>query len=354
MNADARHEAASCSGKDQGAARSGANPVQHRVPRVSVVVPTCRRRALLERGLDALSAQDLPPDEYELVVVHDGDNEAFLDFAAAYAERLAARGGPALRFVARPHAGPASARNAGWQLAAAPVIAFTDDDTVPDPSWLRRGLEVIDAGADAAWGRIIVPLPPDPTDYERDAAQLGEAGFVTANCFCRRQVLAAIGGFDERFRRAWREDSDLYFQLLDAGVRVVHAPEAAVLHPMRPARWGVSLSQQRKVLYDALLFKKHRVRYRAQIRRAPRWDYYLTVAALVAVPVGLASGAAAVAAAGAAGWAVLTGRFCAQRLRGSSLATAHVAEMAVTSALIPPLAVFWRFVGALRFRVMFL
>jgi hypothetical protein len=50
----------------------------------------------------------------------------------------------------------------------------------------------------------------------------------------------------------------------------------------------------------------------------------------------------------------LTGAFMARRLRGTSRRPAHVAEMAVTSAVIPPLAVYWRLRGAFVHRVRFL
>jgi hypothetical protein len=52
----------------------------------------------------------------------------------------------------------------------------------------------------------------------------------------------------------------------------------------------------------------------------------------------------------AAIWLALTARFCTERLAHTSRAPSHVAEMIVTSALIPPLAVFWRMVGAFKFR----
>jgi hypothetical protein len=129
---------------------------------------------------------------------------------------------------------------------------------------------------------------------------------------------------------------------------------AVVVHPLRKARWGVSIAQQRKVLFDALLYKKHRALYRQRIRSAPRLDYYATVAAL-ATGIGAAALGAPGLAAGAAGvWAALTGRFCARRLAGTRRDLEHVGEMLVTSAVIPPLAVFWRAVGAARFRVVFL
>jgi glycosyltransferase involved in cell wall biosynthesis len=309
---------------------------------------------MLDRCLSALAAQELPGADFEIIVVHDGPSEPTRKLAAEWAEKLAKTGGPRLRFDSPPHGGPAAARNTGWRLADAEIVAFTDDDTVPDPGWLVAALVAMQPDVEAAWGRIVMPLPTNPTDYEIDAARLSLSQFVTANCFCTKRVLERLGGFDERFEQAWREDSDLYFRLIEAGAGVVHVPEAVVVHPVRPASWGVSLRQQRKVLYDALLFKKHRNLYRARIRKAPRWDYYLIVASLVGTVVALGVGAPAVAAASAALWLIFTGRFCVARLRSAAKTPPHVAEMIVTSVLIPPVAVFWRLVGALRYRVVFL
>src|SRR5690606_26308400 len=129
---------------------------------------------------------------------------------------------------------------------------------------------------------------------------------------------------------------------------------AVVVHPVRPAPWGVSLTQQRKVLFDALLYKKHPRLYRQRVRSTPRWDYYAIVASLAVAGSALASGAALVAAAAAVAWTAMTVRFCAARLARTRKTARHVAEIVVTSAVIPPVAVFWRAVGALRFRVLLL
>jgi GT2 family glycosyltransferase len=287
-------------------------------PSVSVVVPTCGRAELLARCLEALKNQTLARNAYEIIVVDDS----------------------ALK------SGPAAARNRGWRQARAPVVAFTDDDTVPERQWLERGLEAMKDPVDAASGRIVMPIPREPTDYERDAQGLERSEFVTANCFVRKRVLERLGGFDESFRLAWREDSDLHFRLLRAGARLVRAPRAVVVHPVRPAGWGVSVRQQKKVMYDALLFKKHRRLYRERIRSGARWDYYLIVASLVVAVLGFAPALLV--------WLLLTLKFFIERLRGASKRPAHVLEMLVTSILIPPAAVFWRFAGALRYRVAFL
>jgi len=321
---------------------------------VSVVVPTCGRADLLDRCLSALTVQTVRAADIEIIVVDDAVLEATRTAIAGWSERMAPRG-LALRYIANhgPH-GPAAARNRGWRAARAGVIAFTDDDTVPDPDWLRNALLAFGDDVDALWGRIIMPLPEQPTDYERDAGHLSTAEFVTANCLCRKAVLDALGGFDERFRMAWREDSDFHFRLLELGARIRHVPQAVVVHPVRPAPWGVSIGQQKKIQFDALLYKKHPLLYRRKIRSTPRWDYYLTVASLLAAPASATLGHAPLAAGAAAVWVAMTARMCRARLQHTAKTAAHVVEMALTSAAIPVLAVWWRMVGALRFRVLFL
>lgn len=318
---------------------------------VTVVIPTFRRPLLLERCLRTLERQRLAPLRYEIVVADDGAEAA----TRAAVERRR-RGGTEvpIRYVAvRGRHGPAAARNAGWRAAAGEVIAFTDDDCIPEPGWLAAGLAAL-AEREAVWGRVVVPLPLEPSDYQMNAARLQKAEFTTANCFCRRAALEAIGGLDERFTQAWREDSDLYFSLLERGARVGRAERAVVVHPIRPAPWGVSLAQQRKIRFDALLYKKHPALYRRHIRAAPPWGYYLNAALLLLFPFALLQGGDILAAASGAGWLLSTGRFCRRRLEGTSRRLDHLLEMALTSALIPTLAVFWRLFGALRFRVPFL
>jgi glycosyltransferase involved in cell wall biosynthesis len=322
--------------------------------RVSVVVPTCRRPDLLGRCLAALLTQELPPTLYEIIVADDAAD----DETRALVEDLAARGGCrglVVRYVAvQGGHGPAAARNAGWRAARGGIVAFTDDDCLPDPCWLLEGLAVFrHACVAAVSGRIVMPTPRMPTDYEVDAARLQSSEFVTANCFCRRDALEAVGGFDERFPLAFREDSDLHFSLLAKGFEIGRAPGAIVRHPVRPAAWGVSLRQQRKSMCNALLFKKHPRLYRERIQPAPPLRYYVMLAALTFGASALVRRRPAAALAGSALWLALTGEFCARRLRGTSRAPRHVLEMAVTSALIPPLSVYWRLRGALKYRVLF-
>lgn len=321
-------------------------------PRVSVVVPTFHRAALLVRCLAALTKQSLVADEYEILVADDAADEA----TRRQVEALAGNGRGNLRYLAvtGPH-GPAAARNVGWRAARAPVIAFTDDDTVPNPDWIAEGAGALqrDGELAAVTGQVIVPLPATPTDYERNEAGLEGAEFVTANCFCRRDVLEAIGGFDERFTAAWREDSDLHFRLLRRGAKLRKVPSAVVVHPVRPAPWGVSLRMQRKSQFDALLYKKHPALYRKHIGPRPPLDYYGIVLSVPIALVASALGATIVGLVAVVLGAVLMMRFLGRRLRGTSHAPRHVLEMLVTSLFIPCLSIFWRVYGAVKFRVWF-
>lgn len=318
---------------------------------VSVVVPTYRRPALLKRCLDALLAQTLHPSLYEIVVADDAPEDAVRELVEGEAMRARC----ALRYVAvRDTQGAAGARNAGWRAAQGEIVAFTDDDTVPDRNWLLAGLRALAAGASAVTGRVEMPLPEHPTDYEKDAAGLTRAEFVTANCFVRREVLERIGGFDERFTSAWREDSDLHFRLLEAGCRIEHAPDALVVHPVREAGFGVSLAQQRKVVFDALLYRKHPRLYRQRIRRVPPIGYYVAAASLLAATIAAALGHPRAALAALVPWLLVTLQLTLARLRGTTHSPRHVAEMAITSATIPLASVFWRSVGSIRHRVLFL
>lgn len=322
--------------------------------RVSVVVPTRHRPRLLARCLAALLSQDFDAREFEIIVVDDGNNES----TRRLVESLSASApisGPELRYlpVTSRH-GPAASRNVGWRAARGEIIAFTDDDCIPNPGWVRAGARAMTRGVTGAAGKIVVAHPATPTDYERDAAQLEGAEFTTANCFYRREDFAEIDGFDERFTSAWREDADVYLTFRERRKRLVHVPEAIVEHPVRAANWGVSLGQQRKSVFNALLYKKHRRLYRTCIQSTPPYNYYRTVAAILGMAVGIVFRKRSLAIRSLGWWLWLTGTFCLRRLRGTSHGPSHAAEMIVTSILIPPLALYWRLRGALRFKVWFL
>jgi hypothetical protein len=90
------------------------------------------------------------------------------------------------------------------------------------------------------------------------------------------------------------------------------------------------------------------------VQPGPPRDYYAIVTSIVGCLLGLGLRRPGIAIASFMVWARLTGAFIARRLHGTSRRPAHIAEMTVTSALIPPLAVYWRLRGAFTHRVRFL
>jgi GT2 family glycosyltransferase len=319
-------------------------------PSVSVVIPTHGRPELLRRCLTAVVEQAYPAERTEIIVVEDGGSG---EAEPVVRDAQRASSGPVLRYLAVEQGGPGAARNAGLRVASGDVIAFTDDDTIPDPHWLSEGVLALNAGADAVSGRTVVPLGDLPTDAEANVQGLERATFPTCNVLVKRAWLDRVGGFDPQFRRAYREDSDLEFRLLDAGAQIGRANDAVVVHPPRPERPFASLRQQRNQFFDALLFRKHPERFRGGIRKRPPFEYYAITLGQVVAAFALLAGRPRLALLATGLWATLVGRFFARRLRGRSRRAVHVADMAVTSALIPPLAVYWRLRGAWAFRVPF-
>jgi GT2 family glycosyltransferase len=316
-----------------------------------VVVPTFQREELLGRCLGGLLRQGLAPRDFEIIVVDDARSEG----TPRLVQEIAGESGPRVGTLSGRSQGPATARNMGWRRAEGEIIAFIDDDAYPaNDRWLTEGLKPFaDPDVVAVTGPVKVPVDKPPADFQRNVKRLEEASFLTCNSFVRRSALERIGGFDERFRLPYREDTDLQFRLEACGGRIVRNPAAIVIHPAPRGRFGISIRLQRYSMYNALLYKKHPARFRRDVERLPPLRYYAMLGSLSAALPSFALGAPLVG--GVLGLVALSlyAQFVWKRLRGASHEPRHVLEMLLTSALIPPLSVYWRLRGALRFRVLY-
>ncbi|MDQ4068527.1 MAG: glycosyltransferase, partial [Actinomycetota bacterium] len=176
-------------------------------------------------------------------------------------EPLAPDLGDEVKVLQGPARGPAAARNVGWRASDAPWVVFVDDDVVPSDTWLAdldADLRTAPLDVVGVQGRVTVPLPPDrrPTDWERNVTGLASARWITADMAVRRSALEKIGGFDERFPRAFREDLDLALRLEGEGGKL-NMGRRRVLHPVRPAPWWISLRLQAGNRDDALMIGLH-------------------------------------------------------------------------------------------------
>jgi len=322
---------------------------------ISVVIPTYRRPDLLSRCVLALASQNYDLTHYEVIVVSDGpddETDRVIQQLREFHPRLT------LRYYETPgRSGPATARNMGWRQAKGDLVAFTDDDCIPSASWLRDfsksyvtfGKELVSFS-----GKVVVPISDEPTDYEKNIAHLETADFITANCACSKKALELTQGFDEDFQTAWREDSALEFELIELGIPIFKLNGAVVTHPVRHARWGVSIQEQKKSMFNALLFKKYPVLYKRKISKSPVWDYYFMIVLSFLSILFFLFHLVAPGLLTAAVWLFLLVKFIIRRLNNTRLTLHHISEMIFTSVIIPYLSVYWTIRGAIRYKVFFL
>jgi glycosyltransferase involved in cell wall biosynthesis len=222
-----------------------ANPSAASSNRFSVVIATLRRPELLERCVTALVGLDRGPDE--IIVV---DNST---------------GDPATESVAREHGtrylrharhGLSGARNAGALAARATIVAFLDDDAVPEAGW-RDALEapfVRDGQVVAAAGRIypldqdgherryseVLDLGPTSRMVDRDTADWFEicnfGGVGTGgNMAIRASAFSWWPGFRDSLGLGSpipaSEEHYAFFEFVRAGYRVAYVADAVVRHP---------------------------------------------------------------------------------------------------------------------------
>jgi histidinol-phosphate phosphatase family protein len=319
-------------------------------PGFDVVVPTSGRPSLAAL-LDALGAARGPlPGR---VIVVDDRRDAPAPLTPGSPGRLRER----VEVLRGPAAGPAAARNAGWRASRSEWVAFLDDDVVPGPDWLERlAADLAAAAPDAAGvqGRLHVPAPAGrrPTDWERNVMGLSGARWATADMAYRRAALRALGGFDPRFPRAFREDADLASRALRAGWRLVLG-RREVTHPIRPADPFVSLSLQAGNADDPLMRALHGRHWRAiaDVPRGRRPRHLATTA------LGLLGAAAAAldrpraARLGLLGFAAGAAELAWARIAPGPRTPREVAFMAATSVAMPPIASAWWLWGVVRLAV---
>ncbi|HZA12024.1 HAD-IIIA family hydrolase [Mycobacterium sp.] len=313
----------------------------------AVVIPTIGR-ASLGRLLTALDTGAGPPPA-AVIVVDDRPVPAPLELPPM---------GLPVKVVRSGGRGPAAARNTGWRSTSAEWICFIDDDVVPDVDWRAKvaaDLDAADSSVAGVQARIVVPQPCGrrPTDDERRTLGLATAQWITADMAYRRSALVACGGFDERFPRAYREDADIGLRITRSGGRIVKGARRST-HPV-PARRPSPITSVRAQVGnrdDALMRRKHGRCWREHAGAgAGRMRLHaLTTAAAVVAAAAAVIGWWRVAAAALLSWLGLTADFAARRIAPGPRTRTEITAMAVSSALIPSVAVAQRLCGTWLFR----
>jgi GT2 family glycosyltransferase len=206
---------------------------------IAVVIPTRDRETRLAFTLDALAAQSLASERFEVFVVRAEDQR----------DQARTRPPAGLRvreiFAARP--GTARQRNAGWRASDAPIVAFTDDDCRPSREWLASLIEA-GAGAAVVQGRT----EPDPderhllTGLARTIRNVHASGwYETCNIAYPRELLADLDGFADEIDFLG-EDADLGARAIAAGAQFRFSDDALVWHAVHWRSLAGALRDARK------------------------------------------------------------------------------------------------------------
>lgn len=204
---------------------------------VTVVVSTHNRAPLLHRLVKALEAQE-DVESFDVVLVNDSST----DDTAEVLDSLSRTASVPLRPLrTASNRGPAAGRNLGWRSSDSAIVAFTDDDCVPDRRWLRNGLDMLETKprVGIVQGRT-EPAHGYPLAYGVATRIVGGLTpfFEGCNLFVRRPALETTGGFDEAIGFSF-EDSALGWAVKEAGFEAAFCESALVEHDVRypPFRW---------------------------------------------------------------------------------------------------------------------
>jgi glycosyltransferase involved in cell wall biosynthesis len=236
---------------------------------ITVIVPTFNRVESLKDTINALHKQTLPSQHFEIIVVNDGSS----DDTEKYLMEVAGTS-PSFRFITQANAGPAAARNRGIAAARGRIIAFTDDDCIPDANWLQViqsafaerdvvGLQ----GSTYTDVKAITPLTHQ-IDNEN-----GNASVPTCNAAFTREVLLRVNGFDEHFPFPHNEDADLAWRIEQLGsIQFVKAMR--VYHPARKDAFKKVMKRMKIMESEFRLYYRNPTAYQQKRASSPWKNIY--------------------------------------------------------------------------------
>lgn len=251
-----------------------------RLSALTIVVSTYNKPATLAVTLAHLAACGLPPDlDVQVVVVDNNSTDDTRSVIEAFVAKLPGRA----EYVFERRQGNGFARNAGIARARGEVITILDHDMVPDPEFIRQVRHEFErlGSRGVIGGRVERWNDPHFLLRRTDEQVYGEmdhpAGFVHGgNLSFHRDVVARIGGFDERFGAGTSlpaSDTDFAYRAWRAGCELRYSPNILTFHNHgRVTDEQVGATLRSYWIANGAFFMKHVLRGdRAMLRRA-YWD----------------------------------------------------------------------------------
>jgi glucosyl-dolichyl phosphate glucuronosyltransferase len=263
-------------------------------PKLSVVICTYNRVALLKDALRTVCEQSLAPATYEVIVVDNHSSDDTHAVVMAFAEQH-----PQVRYCYEPNIGLSHARNRGWQEAKGEYVIYIDDDSRVPAETLAVAYEIVEIHAPTALGGAFKPFyqRPKPRWFKDSYAQhipFAEAQFTaTAEWIfggifgVQRTLLAALGGFDPTLGMVGGQigygEETAFFRRLMAKVpdaRIYYDPKFLIYHLVRPEKmtWRRVIRERLihgrygyRIRKDAVQISKGRFRLLLQIGHHTLW-----------------------------------------------------------------------------------
>lgn len=232
--------------------------------RVSVVVPLYNKVRYIERCLRSICAQTHRC--FEAIVVNDGSTDDGARIVEGYADSR-------VRLVSQSNAGPGAARNRGVAEARGEIIAMLDADDEWQPHYLDQSLELLNAAPEAAFVTWAMTELPANLSTVRRWRRIGIregvfrvsartntrllagviANMLPSSTVIRKTVFQRWGGFYDKTRCLYSEDSHLYMKVLLNHAGWFHE-DAAVLRHMDASELATNLPGARPIepfLFDS-------------------------------------------------------------------------------------------------------
>jgi len=218
-------------------------------PLVSIVIVNFNGKKYLKTCVENVLKTKYEP--FEVIVVDNGSSDGSAEFIRGAAKSR--RSSRCIKFIINPrNVGPANARNQASNLARGSLLAFLDNDTKPDPNWLKKAVELF---RDPEIGAVQCKIILDDRDViDSIGSYLGSLGFLvqrvplgqirdmgqfsgvtdifstkSAGMLIKKEAFFEVGRFDPSYF-IYNEEMDLCWRLWLHGYKVVFCPCSIVYH----------------------------------------------------------------------------------------------------------------------------
>ena len=265
---------------------------------ISVIIPTYNRVNELIKTLNALEEQTLSKERFEVIIVDDGSTDSTAERVKGFIQSSSLN----IKYFYQENKKPAAARNLGIKMSVNDLILFLGDDTTPDKDFLKVHLDTHNA-KNTDQKLAVLGYTTWPIDYHitpflefingygsqfgyeliKDGEVVNFSLFYTSNISLSRNLLNCLDYyFDENFKIAGWEDTDIGYRLQKKGMSILYNANAKTYHYHKMDILSFCKRQYNIGRFARLMYDKHPELYEfLNINRVHRWSRHKPLACLL-------------------------------------------------------------------------